>query len=213
MPNITAPALTFPTRSFPVNQQGAPAGVVGELSISQVLPKYSNLVKSQRVFYTSAIITSSVIFTTAAQLGPMLWNRPGSGVDAHILALSIGSPTTAWTNTIAGAIGIATVTQPTAPASIGTAITAVNAYAGGGPSQMGYVGGGGTVIILPVPQMMPLIGVSAGAITTQVISAPSYVDVGGAIVINPGNVGYVAPTATLTSGVLTIGILWAELPS
>ena len=213
MPNITAPALTFPGKSFPVNQGGAPVGAMGELALSYVMPRYSTLVKSGKVFYTSAIITSSVIFTTAVQLGPMLWNRPGSGVDAHILALSVGSPSTQWTGTIAGSIGIATNIQPTAPASIGTALTAVNAYAGGGPSQMGYVGGGGTVLILPVPQFLPLIAGSGGAVTTPIIASPSFYDLGGAVVVNPGQVGYVAPSATLTSGVLTIGILWAEIPT
>ncbi len=213
MPNITAPPLTFPTKSFPTQQAGAPTGICGELALSQVLPRYSTLVKSGRVFYTSAIITSAVIFSTAAQLGPMLWNRPGSGLDAHLLALSLGSPTTQWTGTIAGSIGIATNIQPTQPASLGTALTAVNAYAGGGPSQMGYVGGGGTVLILPVPQFLPVIAGSGGAITTPVIAQGSFVDLAGAVVINPGQVGYVATSATLTNGVMTVGILWAEIPT
>lgn len=212
MPNITAPPLVFPSKSFPVNQQGAFTGAMGELGISQILPKYSTLVKSGKVFYTSAIVTAPVIFSTAAQLGPMLWNRPGSGVDAHILALSVGSPTTQWTGTIAGSIGIATNTQPTAPVTP-TAITAVNAYAGGGPSQMGYIGGPGTVLILPVPIFYPVLAVSGGAITTPVIAGPSYADVAGAIVVNPGFVGYVSTSATLTSGVITLGLLWAELPT
>src|SRR6266851_3715587 len=102
MPNITGPSLSFPTKSFPVNQACAPAGAMGELSMSELLGKYATLVKSQKVFYTSAIITAPVIFSTAAQLGPMIWNKPGSTLDAHILAVGVGSPTTA--SNVAGAI-------------------------------------------------------------------------------------------------------------
>ncbi len=219
MPNITAPPLTFPSKSFPGAPQGAPTGAMGELGISQILPKYSTLVKSGKVFYTSAIFTAPVIFSTAAQVGPVFWNRPGSGIDMHVLALSVGSPTTQWTGTIAGAIGIATNTQPTAPTLGGAgtvALTTVNAYAGGGNSQLGAVLLGttanpATVLVLPVPIFNPIIAVSGGAITTPVIAGSSYVDVGGSIVINPGYVGYVATSATLTSGVITIGVLWCEL--
>lgn len=209
MPNITAPALTFPSRAFPAQQAGAPTGIVGELNLSQIVGKYGTLVKSQKVFYTAAIITAPVIFSTAAQLGPMLWNRPGSGIDAHLLALSIGSPTTA--PVVAGALGWASSPQTTAPTSP-TAITAVNAYAGGGPSNMGAVNSTATVIVLPVPIFSPLISVNTAAVTLQGINQ-SFVDVGGAYVVGPGNVGYVCASATLTTGVFTIGILWAELPT
>jgi hypothetical protein len=209
MPNITSPALTFPTRSFPANQAGAPSGVVGELVVSEALGRYATLVKAQKVFYTSAIITAPVIFSTGAQLGPMLWNKPGSGVDAHILAISVGSPTTA--TSVAGALGWASAVQPTAPTSP-TAIVAVNAYAGGGPSQMAAINSTGTVIILPAPIFMPYIAVNTGAVTTGVLTS-SYADVAGSQIIGPGNCGYVCASATLTSGVFTIGLLWCELPA
>jgi hypothetical protein len=209
MPNISAPSFSFPTRSFPTQQAGVPAGVVGELTVSEVLAKYATLVKSQKVFYTSAIITAPVIFSTAAQLGPMIWNKPGSGLDAHILAVGVGSPTTA--SGVAGAIGYASAVQPTAPTSP-TAIVAVNAYAGGGTSQMAAVNSGGTVIVLPAPIFLPLVSVNTGAITTSVLTT-GFVDVGGSLIIGPGNVGYVCASATLTSGVFTIGLLWAEMPA
>lgn len=209
MPNLQGPALSYPTRSFPGSQAGVPTGVVGELTISEVLGKYATLVKSQKVFYTSAIITAPVIFSTAGQLGPMLWNKPGSGLDAHILAIGVGNPTVA--SGVAGSIGYASAVQPTAPTSP-TAITAVNAYAGGGPSQMAAVNSGGTVIVLPAPIFLPLVGVNTGAITTQSLTT-GFVDVGGALIVGPGNVGYVCASATLTSGVFTVGIVWAELPA
>ena len=209
MPNITGPSLSFPTKAFPGATAGAPTGVVGELNFSEVVGKYSTLVKAGKVFYTSAIITAPVIFSTAIQLGPMVWNKSGSGLDAHVLALSVGSPTTA--TSVAGSLGLSTNNQTTAPTTP-TAITAVNAYAGGGASQMGAVNSGGTVIVLPTPIFLPLVAVNTGAITTSAVPQ-TWVDVGGLVVAGPGTVAYVCASATLTSGVFTIGLVWAELPA
>jgi hypothetical protein len=208
MPNITGPALAFPTRSFPGAQAGAPTGVTGELLISELCGRYSTLTKTQKVFFTSAIITAPVIFSTNVQLGPMIWNRPGSGVDAHILAVSWGSPTTA--TTAAGAIGLATNSQATVPTST-TAITAWNGYTGGAQSQMGGVFSGATVIVAPTPIFWPLLGVNTGAITSGVVTS-SFAEVGGSVIVAPGGIGYVCASATLTAGVFTIGLMWAELP-
>ena len=208
MPNITAPSLSFPSKSFPTQQAGAPSGLVGELLISETVGKYATLTKSGKVFYTSAIITAPVIFSTAGQLGPMLWNRPGSGVDAHILAVSVSSPTTA--TTVAGAISWATNTQATVPTTA-TALTVMNAYAGGGVSQMGGVFSTATILVAPTNVPFPLIACNTGAITTGVLTA-NYFAVGGMFQVGPGNVGYVCGNATLTAGVFTIGLLWAELP-
>lgn len=210
MPTVTAPSLTFPARSFPGPQAGVPSGIVGELLVSAVTGKYSTLVKAGRVFYTSAIITAPVIFSTAAQLGPMIWNRPGSGLDAHILGVSVSSPTVA--TTVAGAISYASNTQPTVPTTA-TALTTMNAYAGGGSSQMAGVYSTATILVAPTNVPFPLVGVNTGAITTGVLASGSFADVEGAFQIGPGNVGYICGNATLTAGVFTIGLLWAELPA
>lgn len=212
MPNITAPALSFPARSFPTQQAGAPTGVVGEMTLSQCVGKYGTLVKSQKVFYTAAIVTAPVIYSTAAQLGPMLWNRPGSGFDAHVIAISIGAPTTA--TSVAGSLGWAANVQPTAPTTPGTALTAVNAYAGGPTSGLGFIGSTGTVLVLPLPTFTPLIPINTATAGTGMSALlQSNIDVSGMFVVGPGNVGYVSASATLTSGVMTIGIMWAELPT
>ena len=209
MPVITSPTLAFPMESFPSNSGGSPSGVVGELLFTELLGKYATLVKSKRVFYTSAIITAPVIFSTAAQLGPMIWNRPGSGLDAHILAVSVGSPTVA--TTVAGALSYASNTQPTVPTTA-TALTTVNAYAGGPPSGMAGVFSTATILVAPANVPFPLVACNTGAITTGVLTS-NYVDLGGMFQIGEGGIGYICGNATLTAGVFTIGRLWAELPS
>jgi hypothetical protein len=209
MPNLTGPGLALPLRSNPGAQAGMPAGIMGELSISELCGKYATLVKLGKVFYTSAIITAPVIFSTAAQLGPMLWNRASSGLDAHILGVGVSSPTTA--STVAGAISYASQVQPTAPTTA-TAIVSVNAYSGGGVSGMGGVFSTATILVAPTNVPFPLVAVNTGAITTGALTQ-CYVDVGGAFIVGPGNVGYICGNATLTAGVFTIGLLWAELPA
>jgi hypothetical protein len=209
MPNLSGPPLAYPLKSFPGAQAGVGTGVNGELLISELLGKYATLSKSQKVFYTSLSVTAPVIFSTAGQLGPMLWNKPGSGVDAHILGISVGQPSTA--TSVGGSIGYASCSQPLAPTTP-TAIVAVNAYAGGGPSQMGAVLGAGTVNVLPAPIYFGLTGVGLAAVTTGLGVSATFVDVGGVFIVGPGNCGYVCANATQTSGVFNIGLLWCELP-
>lgn len=209
MPPLIGPPLALPSKALPGAVTGVPTGVVGELNVSEILGKYATLVKMGKVFYTSAIITAPVIFSTAAQLGPMLWNRASSGLDAHVLGVSVSSPTTA--STVAGAVSYASQVQPTAP-STATAIVSVNAYAGGGPSGMGGVFSTATILVAPTNVPFPLVAVNTGAITTASLSS-CFVDVGGAFIVAPGNVGYICGNATLSSGVFTIGLLWAELPA
>ena len=208
MPNVTAPAFALPSRSNPGAQAGTPSGMVGEFAVSEILGKYATLTKLGKVFYTSAIITAPVIFSTAGQLGPMLWNRPGSGVDAHILGIGVSSPTTA--SGVAGAISWASNTQATVPTTA-TSLTVMNAYSGGGVSAMGGVFSTATILVAPTNVPFPLIAVNTGAITTGSLTS-CFQDVGGVFQVSPGCVGYVCANATLTSGVFTIGLLWAELP-
>jgi len=210
MPNLTGPPLSFPAKSFPAGQAGVPVGSMGELTISELMGKYSTLVKAQKVFYTSAIITAPVIFSTAAQLGPMIWNKPGSQLDAHILGIACSEPSTA--TTVAGALGLVTNVQPSAPTTA-TSITAVNAYGGGSASGMAGIFSTATVLVTnPAPIFLPLLGVAGAAITVGNTVTQSFVDIGGLSVVAPGTVGYVCASSTLTTGVFTVALIWAELP-
>jgi hypothetical protein len=193
------------------NNQGVPSGIVGELTISEVLGRYSHLVKAGKVFTAYALVTAPVIFSTAAGTGgPLIWNRPNSGVDAHILAASFGGLTTAAT--AAGAVGLTgNGGQSVAPTTTTTIDGLQNNLVGGGATQMGGVFRIGTVANAGVG-IFPLIAVGTGAITAVEI-ATSWVDVGGAFIIPPGSWGSLAGNATLTAGVMALGLMWAELPS
>src|SRR5262245_993960 len=108
MPNITAPNLQLPARSFPGSQQGAPSGIAGELLLSELLGRYSHLVKSgvvQCAYATLAASSPTIFSTNTLTGGPFIWNPPQNNVDAHLLGMSVAVATAASTGT-AGGIGI-----------------------------------------------------------------------------------------------------------
>ena len=63
-----------------------------------------------------------------------------------------------------------------------------------------------------VPIFVPVLPVDTGSITTAAVPQ-GWVDLNGSQIVPQGNVGYVCTSATLTSGVFTIGVLWAEVPA
>ncbi len=209
MPNITGPALTFPSKALGAQQAGAPTGVMGDLLLTELMGRYATLAKAQKLFCASIAITAPVIYSTAIQAGPMIWNRPGSGLDAHILAILLSQPSTAYT--VAGSLGWASNVQATAPTSP-TALVPMNCYAGGGASGMGAINSVGTVFVLPVPTFLPLIAVNTGAISVTAVGT-TWFDVGGSLIVSPGTVGYVCSSATLSTGVAFISLIWAEGPA
>lgn len=209
---IQTSGLTFPSKSQlgSGNPTAVPSGLLGELALSEVLGKYSTLVKAGKVFSAYALVTAPVIFSTAAGTGgPLIWNRPNSGVDAHILAASFGGLSTAAT--AAGAIGLTGNSGQTSAPTATTAIDGLqNQLVGGSSTQMGGVFRVGTPSVQGFG-ITPLFAVGTGAITAVEIET-SWVDVGGGFIIPPGCWGSLAGNVTLTAGVMALGLMWAELP-
>lgn len=207
MPSLVAPPLNLPAKAFP-GTQGAPSGIAGELLISALLPKYSTLVKAGKVQIAYATLTAPVIFSTAAGTGgPFIWNKPSSGVEAHILAIGVAGVVA---SAAAGAIGFTGAAGQTA-APTNTAIDAVgNAYVGGGASAMG------TVARVATPTnagslFVPIFDVGTTALTAQFCT--TFFPLDGAFVVAQGSWGSVAASATLTTAQLSIALVWAELPA
>ena len=209
---IQTSGLVVPTKwQTSGNPAAVPSGGLGELLFSEVLGRYASLVKAGKVFSAYALVTAPVIFSTAAGTGgPLIWNRPNSGVDAHILAASFGAPSTAAT--AAGALGLTGNGGQTVAPTTTTTIDGVQNMLVGGPStQMGGVFRIGTVAQVGAG-FFPLIAVGTGAITVVEIE-PSLIDVGGGFIIPPGAWGSLAGNVTISAAVLALGLLWAELPA
>ncbi len=206
MPNITAPALSVPAKSFPGAAGGSPSGIAGEVLFSLLSPSYSTLVKAGKVHYGYATLTAPVIYSTAAATGgPLLVNPAGSGVDAHIIAVAA---LTVVASAVAGGLGF---TGNTGGAGSTTAIDASgNALSGGG---------GGAVLAYRVGTptnagnfFMPILQIDTGALTVSSMT-PAWTVIDGGFVIPQGTWGSLAGSATLTTAQLSVGIMWAELPN
>ena len=208
---IQTQPLVYPATGNPVgNNGGIYSGFLNELLVSEWSGKYSTLAKSGKLFSAHALVTAPVAFGTAAGMGgPLLWNKPNSNVDAHVLAVTFGGLSTAAT--AAGGIGLTGNAGQTVAPTATTAIDSIqNMLVGGPATALGGVFRIGTVANAGVG-IMPLVAVGTGAITAVEIET-SWVDVGGAFIIPPGAWGSLAGTVAITAGVIALGILWAELP-
>lgn len=161
-------------------------------------------------FAATATVTAPVIYTTAAGTGgPLLYNGTATGhngVTAYLLAVSYGLTTAA---TAAGAIGIA-VGATIAPTST-TAIDSVTNLHVGGQAPLCNVYRVGTVSVAATA-FIPTGGVGTGALTVYPTD-DNFIHLGGLIEVPPGAFASVSASATLTTGVFQIGLIWMELPN
>lgn len=205
----TAP-LSIPTKAQSNgNPVGVPSGLVGELLMSELLGRYSNLVKAGKVFSAYATLTAPVIFSTAAGSGgPLIWNPPSSGIDAHLLAAGFS---TSVVTTVAGGIGITgNAGQAVAPTST-TAIDASGNMLIGGPSsacsayRIGTPANAGN-------RLVPFAQFHTGALTVDTTGL-TWVPLDGIVICPPGSWVSPAGTATLSTLQIQLALIWAELPN
>lgn len=161
------------------------------------------------VFSGNALITAPVIWSTAAGQEALLYNgtTPGHGsVTAYLLAVSWGISTA---STVAGAIGIA-IGATTAPSTT-TAATATGPLYGGAAASLCKFYNVGTVSAAAT-NFLPLGSVDTGALTTTP-GGGNLIHLGGAIVVPPGYFVSLAGSATLSTAVLSAGLVWIEIPN
>jgi hypothetical protein len=147
-------------------------------------------VKAGRVFSAFALLTAPVIWSTAAGTGgPLIWNKPSSGVDAHVLGVSFAGFSVA--TAVAGSLGLTGQGGQAIAPTATTAIDAIqNMLVGGPATAMGGVFRIGTPA-QPGAGFFPLIATGTGAITA-IEALPSWVDVGGGFIVPPGAWGSIA---------------------
>lgn len=189
-----------------------PGGLLfGEALVSEVMGRYANLAVNQKIMSAYATITSGVIYSTAAGTGgPLLWNGT-SNSSAHLLAVLIGGVTTA--NTVATSIGVTGNTGQTSAPTSTTAITASgNTYIGGGAPTMNVYNVG--TVTNAGNRFIPLAAYGTGAVTVNAAGGGSgWIDLGGTVIVPPNSWAAVSFGATATTGVINLGLLWAELPA
>jgi hypothetical protein len=168
---------------------------------------YFDLSKQGRVFGAQAIVTAPVIFSTALGTGgPFLYNPVGNPFCAVLLAVTCAATTV---TTVAAALGITGNTQAAAP-TVTTAIDSIgNLRIGGVASRM-------NVFRTATPSsagsfFLPLAQLSTGALTVENF-ANGIIPLEGAVIVPPGSWASVSASATASTLVAQLGLIWAEVP-
>lgn len=157
------------------------------------------------VYAARGTVTSLAAYTATALNGPLLYNPVATrGVDAYVLAMSWAVTTAA---AAAGSIGICCGSS-TAPTSTGSISLSGN-LTPGGPNPQCSIFASGTVGTAATAYL-PLGQVHTGALTVDTTD-DNTVHLGGLIHLVPGTFAAAAASATLTTGVLDIGIVWVEI--
>jgi hypothetical protein len=203
-----AEGIIGPSRGADGQELRTRLGRDGDLINSQLHGRFYESAKRGNTFYAQAIVTASVIYTTAAGTGgPLLWNPPTSGVDAVILAASFGLTVV---TTVAAAIGLTGNTgQVTAPSSTTAIDGRSSAYLGGRPGactpyRIGTVVTAGS-FLLPFGSLL------TGALTVETQNN-CFVPIDGALVVPPGSWCSISVSATASTTVGTFGLLYEEVP-
>lgn len=163
------------------------------------------------VYAASVAVTALAAYTATALGGPLLYNpvapASGRGVIAHLLAFAFGMSTAA---TAAGAIGIVggATTVPSSTSTSGLIVSNTRLKATAQASQCsvyssGTVSAAGTLWI-------PTGHIGTAALTAE-IADDNFVHLGGAIEVTPGNFAAPAASATLTTSVLNLCLIWMEI--
>lgn len=187
---------------------GSRAGRLGDQIVSELNGKYYEQASRGRLFHAFAIVTAPVIFSTAAGTGgPLLWNPPNSGVNLSVLAITTNVTVV---TTVAAALGLTGNSgQTSAPTSTTVIDQRSNAYIGGAasvstPYRIGTPTNAGGFFL-------PLTGLHTGALTVDTTTV-AFIDVGGAIIAPPGTWVSIAASATATTTVAQLGMLYSEVP-
>ena len=182
-------------------------GRLGALVTTELHGRYFEQARYGNVFIAQAIVTAPVIYTTAAGTGgPLLWNPPTSGVNCALLAASVGVTVV---TTVAAALGITGNSGQTSAPTSTTAIDGkTNAIIGNTTSRatafrVGTVANAGNFLL-------PFAALHTGALTVDNTSV-AFVDLGGLIIVPPGSWASIAASATATTTVATLGLVWEEV--
>lgn len=184
----------------------ARGGNTGEQMVAQLHGKYAEASARGNLFMAQAIVTAPVIWTTEAGTGgPLLWNG-SSTVKANLLAVGLGITVV---STVAAAIGITGGGGQTAAPTSTTAIDSTTNLLIGGPSSQCTAYRVGTTVENDF--FLPFMDVNTGALTTTP-GTMRWFDLNGLITVPPNCFASVAASATASTLVVQVGLVWEEIP-
>lgn len=183
-------------------------GRQAEQVVSELHGRYYTQAYDGSLFVAHAIVTAPVIYSTAAGTGgPLIWNPPGSGINVVPVALGYGVTVV---TTVAAALGLTgNVGQVVAPGSVTAIDSKTQAIIGGGTGKA-------TAYRIGTPTnaggfFLPLADLHTGALTVNT-GAINWVDVGGVLICPPGGWISVAASATASTTVAQLALVYEEVP-
>lgn len=186
---------------------GIRLGNHGQQIISQLHGSYYEQSVRGNLYMAQAIVTAPVIYTTAAGTGgPLLWNN-STTVKASIIAVGWGVSTV---STVGAAIGLTGGTGQTAAIGSTTAIDSVkNCYLGGSlPActtyRVGTPASAGSFFL-------PFGALHTGALTVDTTGF-QWFDVSGLITVPQYGWVSLAASATASTTVMSVSMIWEEIP-
>lgn len=184
------------------------SGRLSDTIVSELQGRYYEQSSRGALFHAFAIVTAPVIWSTAAGTGgPLIWNPSTSGKNVSILAVTCGLTVV---TTVAAALGLTGNTgQTSAPASTTAADGRSSGLIGGQssvstPYRVGTPTNAGAFFF-------PLMQLHTGALTVDTFGL-GWIDVGGAVVCPPGAWVSLAASATATTTVAQLGVVYTETP-
>jgi len=178
---------------------------MANLSTGNAGSSYFDLAGRGQVFSAQAAITAPVIYSTAAGTGgPLLWNGTNN-VRAIILGVTCALTVV---TTVAAALGLTGNSGQTAAPGTTTPIgTVANMLIGAGPPKctvysVGTVTNAGNFFL-------PLMGLGTGPLTVS-DQQLGFIDLAGLVVVPPNCWVAIAASATASTTVAQIGLIWAE---
>lgn len=183
-----------------------------DLSIGVAGQSLYSYARVGQLFCARAIITAPVIFSTAAGTGgPLLWNNSSAG-DGEVNAVLLGVTCALTTvSTVAAALGITGNSgQTSAPGSTTAIDTSSNLRIGGLPPRC-------NVYRVGTPSsagnfFLPLAQLGTGALTVDNFEV-GFIPLHGMVVVPPGSWASIATSATASTTVAQLGLIWAEIPT
>lgn len=182
-------------------------GRTGEIMTADTHGQLTEASVRGNLFMAHAIVTAPVIYSTAAGTGgPLIWNN---STNKNINILKVGFGTTVVT-TVAAALGLTGNTgQVSAPGTTTAIDSSKNLYIGGAASaatayRIGTVTNAGN-FFLPFAQL------HTGALTVD-NTGMQWVDIAGAVTCPPNCWVSVAASATASTTVAQICVVWEEVP-
>jgi hypothetical protein len=197
-----------PGQALPQDQQNA-------LLVTEINPRYyQNVYAGNSYILSTTAANATGAFPFAAAGAPLLalFNPVGSGKNLILSNVGIAYETTG-TGAVSLDFGLSLAGVAILGSGTVTAPTNLLSYQQSGSVAKGFINTALTSNTLSTSVVtIPILSVGLTTATSIVVPVPALFDMGGLVVVAPGNLVTLGASATTTAAKFDVSLLWAELP-